>query len=79
MTLDEDKIDKAALALLSLTLHDGSRVWKGLDWEITDRLYRKGLIQDPVGKAKSLSLTDEGLDLAQEMLAEFFGTTEENG
>ena len=41
MTLDEDKIDNAALALLSLTLHNGRRVWKGLDWEITDRLHQK--------------------------------------
>lgn len=26
------KIDAAALALLYLTLHDGNRAWKGLDW-----------------------------------------------
>ena len=40
--IDTDKLDKAALAILSLTLHDGYRVWKGLDWQITDRLYEKG-------------------------------------
>ena len=79
MTLDEDKIDKAALALLSLTLHNGRRVCKRFDWEITERLHQKGLIEDPIGKVKSLSLTDEGLELAQEMLVEFFSTTEENG
>ena len=27
--LDTDKLDDAALAILSLTLHDGNRVWKG--------------------------------------------------
>ena len=55
MDLDTDKIDDAAIALLSLTLHDDNRVWKGIDWEITDRLYEKGLIHDPVGKAKSVT------------------------
>jgi len=41
MTLDTDKIDNAALAILSLTLHDGDRVWKGIDWHITDRLFEE--------------------------------------
>lgn len=53
--LDTDKLDDAALAILSLTLHDGNRVWKGIDWSITDRLHAKGLIHDPIGKAKSCS------------------------
>ena len=35
MTLDTDKIDDAALAILSLTLHDGDRVWKGIDWNLS--------------------------------------------
>ena len=39
MTLDTDKIDDAALAILSLTLHDGDRVWKAIDWQITDRAF----------------------------------------
>jgi len=50
--LDTDKLDDAALAILSLTLHDGDRVWKGMDWSITDRLYAKGLIHDPVGNPR---------------------------
>ena len=29
MDIDTDKIDEALLALLYLTLHDRSRVWKG--------------------------------------------------
>ena len=73
MELDEDRIDDAALALLSLTLHDGNRVWKGLDWSITDRLYAKGLIHDPAGKARSLVLTPEGKALAEGRLATLFG------
>ncbi|MDA3889559.1 MAG: DUF6429 family protein [Allgaiera sp.] len=72
MDLDRDKIDRAALAILSLTLHDGCRVWKGIDWEITERLFEKGLIHDPIGKAKSLVLTDEGLTAAEAALENLF-------
>jgi len=70
--LDTDRLDDAALAILSLTLHDVNRVWKGIDWEITDRLHAKGLIYDPSGKAKSLALTDEGLARAGDALAAMF-------
>lgn len=70
--LDNDKFDEAALAILSLTLHDGNRVWKGLDWSITDRLHTKGLIYDPVGKAKSLALTEAGLARAEASLTALF-------
>lgn len=31
LDLDTGKLDDAALAILSLTLHDGNRVWKGID------------------------------------------------
>ena len=76
MDLDTDKIDDAAIALLSLTLHDGNRVWKGIDWEITDRLHEKGLIHDPVGKAKSVTLTAEGLAHAGKTRNDLFGKPE---
>jgi Domain of unknown function (DUF6429) len=59
------RIDEAALGLLYLTLHDGSRAWKGLDFAILDRLHEAGLIRDPVGKAKSVAFTDEGLAAAE--------------
>lgn len=75
MELDTEKLDRAALAILSLTLHDGRRVWKGIDWTITDRLHEKGFVHDPVGRAKSLVLTDEGLAAAKAALKEFFSTT----
>ena len=61
MALDTDKIDDAVLALLALTLHDGDRAWKGFDWDALERLHRKGLILNPVGKVKSVVLTAEGL------------------
>lgn len=72
MTLDTDKIDDAALAILSLTLHYGTQVWKGVDWEITNRLHDKGLIEDPRHKAKSLTLTPEGLERARAILEREF-------
>ncbi|WP_299822405.1 DUF6429 family protein [uncultured Jannaschia sp.] len=73
MDLDEDKIDDAVLALLRLTLHDGRRAWKGFDWDSMDRLHRKGWITDPVGKAKSVAFTDEGLQRAEALLEQLFG------
>jgi hypothetical protein len=76
MELDTEKLDDAALAILSLTLHDGDRVWKGLDWAITDRLFEKGLIGDPKGKAKSLMLTKEGLARAEMVLRTMFAANE---
>ena len=73
MEIDEDKVDDAVLALLRLTLHDGRRAWKGYDWDTLDRLHRKGLIWDPVGKAKSVVLTDEGLRRSEMLVAALFG------
>jgi Domain of unknown function (DUF6429) len=73
MELDEDKVDNAVLALLWLTLHDERRAWKGFDWDTLDRLHRKGLIGKPVGKAKSVVLTDEGLRRSEALVAHLFG------
>ena len=52
MKIDNDKIDQAVLALLLLGIHDGSRTWKGFDWDSLDRLHEKELISDPRGEAK---------------------------
>jgi Domain of unknown function (DUF6429)/Protein of unknown function (DUF2442) len=68
-----DRIDEAVLALLQLTLHDGARAWKGFDFEVMDRLYRKGYILDPRGQAKSVVLTDEGLARSKELFVKWFG------
>jgi hypothetical protein len=58
MDIDRDHIDEAILALLFLGRHDGLRTWKSFDWAAMERLYTKGLISDPVGKANpSYSLT----------------------
>jgi hypothetical protein len=71
--VDPDRIDDCVLALLHLTLHDGMRAWKGFDFEVMDRLFRKVYILNPSGKAKSVVLTEEGLARSERMFAELFG------
>jgi hypothetical protein len=72
MTVNKDKIDEAALALLYLTLHDDRRAWKGMDWAVLGRLHEKGMIHDPVGKVKSVVFTDDGLERAKQLFKELF-------
>ena len=72
MEIDEDKIDKSVLALLQLTLHDEFRAWKGMDFEVMNRLHEKGYILDPVGKQKSVVLTDQGLSESDKLFKELF-------
>ena len=72
--LDEDKIDRAVLALLFLDLHDEVRAWKGFDWEALNRLHEKGFISNPRGKAKSIVFTREGLLEARRLLEELFSS-----
>jgi hypothetical protein len=74
--LDEVKLSETALALLGLTIftsHGMVRAWKGLDWDLMNLLHRKGWIEDPVGKAKSVVLTERGEELASEFLERHFG------
>jgi hypothetical protein len=72
MEIDTEKVDEAVLALLHMTLHDGARVWKSFDWETLNRLHAKGLIGDPISKAKSVALTDEGLRLSELLFGRLF-------
>ncbi|MGY2049417.1 DUF6429 family protein [Methylobacterium sp. JK268] len=72
MDIDEDRVDDAVLALLWLTLHDRNRAWKEFDWETLGRLHRKGLIDDPVGRAKSVVLTEEGLQRSEPLFGALF-------
>ena len=71
--LDTEKLAEAALGLLALTLHDGCRAWKGIDWDVMDLLYQRGWILDPRGKNKSVVLTESGLEMAEAMLMKHFG------
>ena len=72
MAIDLDKIDDTVLGLLWLTLHDENRAWKGFDWGALNRLHQKGLIADPVNKAKSVVLSEEGLRRAEELFKALF-------
>src|SRR5229473_8253639 len=55
METNEDRVDAAVLAPLYLTLDRDGRAWKGFDWSVMNRLHDKGMIHNPVGKAKSVS------------------------
>jgi hypothetical protein len=72
MALDTDRIDDTVLALLYLTLHDQYRAWKGFDWDTLSRLHEKGMIENPVGKAKSVEFTTDGLRRSKELFEAMF-------
>jgi hypothetical protein len=73
MEIDEERVDRAVLALLRLGLHDGARAWKGFDWDALDRLHRKGMIDSPVGRARSVVMTESGLRESARLLRALFG------
>jgi hypothetical protein len=72
MALDMDRIDEAVLALLYLGLHSHCRAWKGFDWDAMNRLHEKGMIENPVNKAKSVEFTTEGLRCSRELFDKMF-------
>ena len=85
MDTKEFDINKAAemtLALMALGIHDGpklpggariARTWKGFDWDVLSHLRKKGYIGNPMGKAKSVELTPEGLALCRKLFEQHFG------
>jgi hypothetical protein len=86
MKPNPDAIDDAVLALLHLTsFQEGhgpfavSRAWKGHDWDALGRLHAKGYISDPVGKAKSVALSEDGARRAEELFARLFCDGAESG
>ena len=79
MEYDKDKVDEMVLALLYLTSSRdqyATRAWKGLDWEVMDRLYRQGYISDPKGKSASVVLSEAGAKLSKELFFKHFGAKE---
>ena len=75
MEYDKDKVDEMVLALLYLTTSKdkyGARAWKGMAWEVMDRLYEKGHIDNPKNKAKSIALTEQGAKLSMELFKKHF-------
>ena len=75
--MNQDRIDEAVLALLYLGIHDrepatGARTWKSFDWDAMNRLHEKGLISNPVSKARSVVLTEAGLHQAERAFRRLF-------
>lgn len=63
------------LALMHLTSFGDNgltRSWKGYDWDVLGRLHEAGYILDPVGKAKSVVLTEKGKQLSGELFQKHF-------
>jgi hypothetical protein len=80
MAYDTNKIDEAALALLGVyaqSEHNRTWAWKGLEFEVSGRLFEKGLIEDPRNKNKSVNFTPEGIAAARAAAEKLFGKTGE--
>jgi hypothetical protein len=79
MEYDKDKVDEMVLALLFLTSSQdryATRAWKGMSWEVMDRLHEKGYISDPKGKSPSVLLSEEGARRSKEFFFKHFGVDE---
>ena len=79
--MKQDRIDEAVLALLYLGIYErhpmtGARTRKSFDWDAMSRLHEKGLISDPVSKAKSVTFTEEGLRQASAAFHRLFETND---
>ena len=85
---DLGKVDDAALALLWLTAWRDAvvpagaldapaaevwRAWKGLGWDVLDRLHEAGYLDDPKTKARSVRLTPRGRSRAEALFETLFG------
>ena len=80
MKPDTDKIDEDVLALLFLTSFRQKKgmpaqAWKGHDWDAMNRLHEKGMILDPVSKAKSVVLTEQGEKRCEELFRKHFSSS----
>jgi len=75
--MNHERIDEAVLALLHLGVFEefqfgGSRTWKSFDWGAMGRLHKRGSIDNPVTKSKSVILTESGEQLAEEAFNRLF-------
>ena len=77
MAINSDKVDEMTLALMYLTTfkdRHGLRTWKSHDWDVLNRLHERGYIHDPVSKAKSVMLTEEGAERSRRLFEKHFMT-----
>jgi hypothetical protein len=76
MEYDPNKVDDVVLALLYLNLFDDGdgniRAWKSLNWDAMKHLFEKGYIDDPKSKSKSVFMSEEGVQRAEELFRRFF-------
>lgn len=56
---------------MQLTIHEGVRTWKSCDWELMNDLFERGYISDPRSKAKSVVLTEAGMDRSRDMFEKY--------
>ncbi len=75
MEHDEGKIDEMVLGAFVLDHFQrwsSMRAWKGQAWAAMERLYKAGYIADPQNKAKSVRMTEEGLEKSRELFERHF-------
>ena len=78
MEINKQKIDEMSLALLYLTTFKdkfGYRAWKSHNWDVLDRLYEKGFIDDPATTAKSVALTNDGFKRSKLLFEKHFANS----
>jgi len=72
---DKDKVDEFALALLHLSTFEGElglKVWKNLDLGILTRLHEKGFISNPITGSKSVAISKEAAEKAEQLFRKHF-------
>jgi DNA-binding transcriptional regulator PaaX len=72
MNFDDAKVDDAVLALLFLTMGNDDRAWKDMDFDALQRLYKAGMIDNPVRKTRSVQLTEEGAARSRQLAEKMF-------
>ena len=74
--IDWAKIEEFTLALMHLTTFADKagyyRSWKGLDWDVLERLHSRGWILSPATKAKSVVVTEEGRKRSRKLFERHF-------
>ena len=78
MGYDTERVDEMVLALLYLAKFQqgkhGMRARKSHDWDALGRLHNRGYISNPMGKAKSVAMTEEGAKRAEKLFRMHFAS-----
>ncbi len=72
---DKEKVDEFALALMHLSTFEGElglKAWKNLDLGILTRLHEKGLISNPITSSKSVAISKEASEQAEQLFRKHF-------